>query len=200
MPQPVGTRQVRVKFDSAFPRNALAHHVTHHDVERVLRWPRWVDELTARAEVPPTENVTAWVATPPMPDRRDPSVLLVVTRQRRNDLRVHDAWRLYLSDMNLGRTRSACDVLSAFLDRYGLDVQLGTESRRLFLPCRVPMGPVGNASVRIAGADPRAGVHALEVVRLVPERLEIEVGIAFAVNEPAMRADLARHARPGSRH
>jgi hypothetical protein len=198
-PEPVSApaRRVRIKFDGAFPRHALTHHVSRHDVERVLRWPRWVAELTEGAEIRPSESIIAWVATPPMPNPRDPSVLLVVTRDRKNDRRVHDAWRLYLSDLNLGRARSARDVLAAFLDRYGLDVQLGIESRRLFLPCRLPMGPTGNASMRIAGAESCGGVHPLEVFRLVPERAEIEVGIAFAVNESALRADLARHVRPG---
>jgi hypothetical protein len=198
MSQLVGTpppeRQVRVKFDSAFQSDALAHHITRRDVERVLRWPRWVDELTAGAHTPPAEIVTAWVARPPVADPRDPSLLLVVTRDRRNDRRVHDAWRLYFSDIDLGRARSGFDVLEAFLERYGFAVQLGAESRRLFLPSRVPMGPAGNAAVRIDGAEPRAGVRPLEVFRLVPERVEIEVAIAFAVNEAALRTDLERHA------
>lgn len=187
-------RQIRVKFDSAFSSDAAAHHVTRRDVERVLRWPRWVDELTAGTDTPSAEVVTAWVGRPPMPDPRDPSLLLVVTRDRRSDRRVFDAWRLYFSDIDLSRARSACDVLAAFLDCYGFMLQLGAESRRLFLPGRIPMGPGGNASVRIDGAEPGAGVRPLEVFRLVPERVEIEIGIAFAVNEAVLRADLVRHA------
>lgn len=187
-------RQIRVKFDSGFQSDAVAHHVTRRDVERVLRWPRWIDELTAGTETSLAEVVTAWVGRPPMPDPRDPSLLLVVTRDRRSDRRVFDAWRLYFSDIDLSRARSGSDVLAAFLDCYGFMLQLGAESRRLFFPGRIPMGPGGNASVRIDGAEPGAGVRPLEVTRLVPERFEIEVGIAFAVNEAVLRADLARHA------
>ncbi len=195
MSQPIGApeRQVRIKFDSAFDRHAIAHHLTRRDVERVLRWPRWVDELTAGAEVPPAEIVTVWVSVPPVIVPHDPSALLVVTRERRGDRRVHDAWRVYLSDVDVTRARSGLDVLTAFLERYGVDVQLGTESRRLFLPCRVPMGPVGNAAVRVGGAAPQAGVRTLEVFRLIPERVEIEIGAAFGVCETMLSADLGRH-------
>ena len=189
-------RQVHLKFDSAFQNGAPSHHVSRRDVERVLRWPRWADELTLGADLVPSETVTAWVASPPMAVQRDPSVLLVVTRQRRAERRVHDAWRLYLSDIDLRQARSGSEVLSAFLDRYGLDVQLGTESRRLFLPRHVPMGADGNASARIAGADSTDGARVLEVFRLNPERLEIDVGVAFAVDEPFFRADVARHEPP----
>jgi hypothetical protein len=189
-------RQFYLKFDAGFETDGPAHHVSRRDVERALRWPRWVDELTAGADLAPSETVTAWVASPPMIARRDPSVLLVVTRQRRTERRVHDAWRLYLSDIDLRQARSGGDVLSAFLDRYGLDVQLGAESQRLFLPRRVSMGAEGNASVRIGGSEPAEGARVLEVFRLNPERVEIEVGVAFAVNEHSFRADVARHEPP----
>lgn len=195
---PVGeSRQFHLKFDLAFETDASSHHVSRRDVERALRWPRWVDDLTAGADLIPAETVTAWVATPPMPVQRDPSVLLVVTRQRRADRRVHDAWRLYLSDLDLRQARSGADVLSAFLDRYGIDIQLGTESRRLFLPRRVPMGSAGNASVRIGASEGTERARVLEVLRLNPERLEIDVGVAFAVDEHSFRSDVARHEPPG---
>lgn len=193
----IGTpgRPVRLKFDLAFQSDARAHHVTRQDVERVLRWPKWVNELTAGANLMASQSVRAWVASPATSETHEPSLVLVVTRDTREERRVHDAWRLYLSDVELSGARSAYDVLKAFLERYGLDVQLGTQSRRFFPPCRIPIGPAGNTSLHIQGAEPGFGVRTLEVFRFVPERAEIEVGVAFAIDERRLRADLARRRR-----
>lgn len=193
----IGTpgRPIRLKFDLAFPSDARAHHVTRQDVERVIRWPTWVDELTAGADVRPSESVRVWVASSPIPRPPDPSTVLVVTRDSRSERRVHDAWRLYSSDVELSGARCGYDVLTAFLDRYGVDVQLGDQSRRLFRRCRIQMGPVANAAVRVDDAEVGFGVRALEVFRLIPERTEIDVDVAFAVDERRLRADLARHNR-----
>ena len=35
----------RIRFDRSFDGLAKSHHVTHQDVERVLRWPRLIDGL-----------------------------------------------------------------------------------------------------------------------------------------------------------
>jgi hypothetical protein len=190
------SRALRVKFDRAFTCEAPAHHVNRRDVERVLRSPRWADELTAGVQDTPFDTVTVWVAGPPTSVRGDSSSLLVVTRDRRGDRWVHDAWRLYHCDVDLRCARSARDVLIAFLDRYGLEVQIGDASGRLFLPCRLPMAAVANASARVIGALSRPETRRLEILRLIPERAEIEVGVAFAVDERSLRADVARHARP----
>jgi hypothetical protein len=190
---------LRVKFDRAFPSDAPSHHINRRDVERTLRWPRWVDELTQGAELALSDAVTVWVATPPTSVRDDPSSLLVVTRDRRSDRWVHGAWRLYHSDVDLRHARSGFDVLTAFLDRYGLEVQIGDSSRRLFLPCRLPMAAAANASARVIGVLSRPETRRLEILRLIPERAEIEVGVAFAVDERSLRADVARHLRSALR-
>jgi hypothetical protein len=187
---------LRVKFDHAFYRHAPAHHVTRRDIERVLRSPRWVDDLTSQAQDgPPSERVAVWVAAPPTWSPYDPSTLLVVTRDRRGDRWIYDAWRIYHADVDLRAARSAVDVFSAFLARYGLEVQLGNESRRLFLPGRIPMAATSNATPRVIGELSRPETRRLEIVRLVPERAEIEVTVAFAVDERSLREGVARHAR-----
>ncbi len=106
---------------------------------------------------------------------------------------MHDAWRVYHSDVDLGRVRSARDVLVAFLDRYGLDLRLGLEGRRLFTGGEVPMGSTANTRAQVVHAPEGAVVRTLEMLRLVPERASIEVTIAFAINETVLRRDLARH-------
>jgi hypothetical protein len=184
---------IRVKFDGGFQSDCRAHHLTRRDVERALRWPRWVDELTAAEGSTCSETVSVWVANPPMSSSRDPSSVLVVTRDQRGARWIHDAWRLYHSDLDLRHARTGCDVFATFLARYGLEVRIGDASRRLFLPCRLPMGRSANASPQVLGALARPETRGLQILRLVPERAEIEVAIAFAVDEGAVRADLARH-------
>jgi hypothetical protein len=169
-----------------------SHHLTHHDVERVLRWPRWSDDLTVQADEQVAERIAVWLANPPMASP-DPSAILVVTRERRNARRVQDAWRIYRGDIDLSRVRSAREAFLTFLDRYGLDLQIGNASRRFFTSCQVPIGRSGNAAAQLPDAAADVDVRTFQLLKLVPETGVIQVSIAYAINETAVRSDLVSH-------
>jgi len=185
-------RQGRIRFDTSFSGDVRSHHLTHHDVERVLRWPRCSDDLTGQGDEQAAERITVSLANPPM-ETPDPSSILVITREKRNARHVQDAWRIYRGDLDLSRVRSAREAFLAFLNRYGLDLQIGNASRRLFTSCQVPMGPSGNAAAQIPDAAADFDVRTFQLLDLVPESAVIEVRIAYAVNETAVRSDLVRH-------
>jgi len=191
-------RQGRIRFDTSFSGDVRIHHLTHHDVERVLRWPRCSDDLTGQGDEQAAERITVSLANPPM-ETPDPSSILVITREKRNARHVQDAWRIYRGDLDLSRVRSAREAFLAFLNRYGLDLQIGNASRRLFTSCQVPMGPSGNAAVRLQDAAADFDVRTFQLLELVPESAVIEVRIAYAVNETAVRSDLVRHELRGGR-
>ncbi len=186
-------RQGRIRFDTSFSGDVRSHHLTHNDVERVLRWPRCTDDLTGRGdEQQPAERVAVWLANPPM-DTPDPSSILVVTRERRNARHVQDAWRIYRGDLDLSRIRSAREAFLTFLGRYGIDLQIGNASRRLFTSCQVPMGPSGNAAAQLPDESADVDARTFQLLKLIPETAVIDVSIAYAVNETAVRSDLVRH-------
>jgi hypothetical protein len=191
-------RQGRIRFDTSFSGDVRSHHLTHHDVERVLRWPRCSDDLTGRGDEQAAERIAVSLANPPM-DTPDPSSILVITREKRNARHVQDAWRIYRGDLDLSRVRSAREAFLAFLNRYGLDLQIGNASRRLFTSCQVPMGESGNAAARLPDAAADFDVRTFQLLELVPESAVIDVSIAYAVNETAVRADLVRHEIRGGR-
>jgi hypothetical protein len=191
-------RQGRIRFDTSFSGDVRSHHLTHHDVERVLRWPRCSDDLTGQGDEQAAERITVSLANPPM-ETPDPSSILVITREKRNARHVQDAWRIYRGDLDLSRVRSAREAFLAFLNRYGLDLQIGNASRRLFTSCQVPMGPSGNAAVQLPDAAADVDVRTFQLLELVPESAVIEVRIAYAVNETAVRSDLVRHELRGGR-
>jgi hypothetical protein len=191
-------RQGRIRFDTSFSGDVRSHHLTHHDVERVLRWPRCSDDLTGQGDEQAAERIMVSLANPPM-ETPDPSSILVITREKRNARHVQDAWRIYRGDLDLSRVRSAREAFLAFLNRYGLDLQIGNASRRLFTSCQVPTGPSGNADVQLPDAAADFDVRTLQLLELVPESAVIEVRIAYAVNETAVRSDLVRHEVRGGR-
>jgi hypothetical protein len=191
-------RQGSIRFDTSFSGDVRSHHLTHHDVERVLRWPRCSDDLTGQGDEQAAERITVSLANPPM-ETPDPSSILVITREKRNARHVQDAWRIYRGDLDLSRVRSAREAFLAFLNRYGLDLQIGNASRRLFTSCQVPMGPSGNAAVQLPDAAADFDVRTFQLLELVPESAVIEVRIAYAVNETAVRSDLVRHELRGGR-
>jgi hypothetical protein len=195
-------RQGRIRFHTTFSGDVRSHHLTHHDVERVLRWPRLSDDLTARGDEQAAERVAVWLANPPMATA-DPSSVLVVTRERHNARHVQDAWRIYRGDLDLSRVRSAREAFLTFLGRYGLDLQIGNASRRLFTSCQVPMGPSGNAAPQLPSEAADVDVRTFQLLEVVPETAVIQVTIAYAVNETAVRSELGRHeprdGRPSAR-
>jgi hypothetical protein len=191
-------RQGSIRFDTSFSGDVRSHHLTHHDVERVLRWPRCSDDLTGQGDEQAAERITVSLANPPM-ETPDPSSILVITREKRNARHVQDAWRIYRGDLDLSRVRSAREAFLAFLNRYGLDLQIGNASRRLFTSCQVPMGPSGNAAVQLPDAAADFDVRTFQLLELVPESAVIDVRIAYAVNETAVRSDLVRHELRGGR-
>jgi hypothetical protein len=201
MLQGTGTpeRQGRIRFERGFNGDARSqyHHLKHHDVERALRWPRSMDELTSAATR--SQCVAVWVASPPMV-KPAPSSILVITREHRNARHVQDAWRIYHGDVDLSRVRSAGEAFEAFLGRYGLELQIGLERRRLFRDCQIPMGPCGNTSAKLPAAAADIEVRRLQILKLIPETAVVEVSVAYAINETAVRLDLRRHENcsPGS--
>ena len=187
-------RGERVVFPGEFYHDAKSHRITRRAVERAFRTPKWTDAIVPeRAQPAASDGMTAWVADSATASPDDPFSILVMTRDRHGERSVHEAWRVYHRDVDLSRARSAHDVFVAFLDRYGLDVQIAGVTRRLFTACRLPMGPSGNAAMRVLGGVDQRKVHAVEIMRLAPERSEIDVTIAFAIDEKALRDDLARH-------
>ena len=185
----------RVVFPGAFYHEAKSHRITRRVVERAFRTPKWIDAIVPERPQPAaSEGMTAWVADSATASRDDPFSILVMTRDRNGERSVHEAWRVYHSDVDLSHARSAHDVFVAFLDRYGLDVQIAGVTRRLFTACRLPMAASGNAGMKVLSDVERRAVHAVEILRLIPERSEIDVTIAFAIDEKALRRDLARHA------
>jgi hypothetical protein len=191
-------RQGRIRFDTNFSGDVRSHHLTHHDIERVLRWPRCSDDLTGRGDEQAAERIVVSLANPPM-ETPDPSSILVITREKRNARHVQDAWRIYRGDLDLSRVRSAREAFLAFLNRYGLDLQIGNASRRLFTSCQVAMGESGNAAAQLPDAAADFDVRTFQLLELVPESAVIEVRIAYAVNETAVRSDLVRHELRGGR-
>ncbi len=185
----------RVKFDHAFHDEARTRHLARHHVERVLRWPRLVDDLAGVGGINSADRLTVWLANPPLSNAEDPSSILVLTRDRRGTREVQDAWRVYHSDVPISRVRSAREALFAFLNRYGIELQIGSESRRLFTASRVPMGPSGNAEARLPDAVSNIDVRLVQILELFPENASIDVSLAYAVNATSVRADLARHTR-----
>ncbi len=168
--------------------------MARHNVERALRWPRLADDLSG-IDGDSRERVTVWLASPPIGNAENPSSILVVTCDRRGFRHVQDAWRVYHSDVSLSRVRSAREALHAFLDRYGVELQIGSATRRLFTGCRIAMGPAGNSDAGLPAAAASADVRLVQILELIPESAQIEVSIGYAVNESAVRADLARHTR-----
>lgn len=191
-------RQGRIRFDTSFSGDVRSHHLTHPDIERVLRWPRCSDDLTGRGDEQAAERIVVSLANPPM-ETPDPSSILVITREKRNARHVQDAWRIYRGDLDLSRVRSAREAFLAFLNRYGLDLQIGNASRRLFTSCQVAMGESGNAAAQLPDAAADFDVRTFQLLELVPESAVIEVRIAYAVNETAVRSDLVRHELRGGR-
>jgi hypothetical protein len=145
-------------------------------------------------DFPPEVAVTAWVADPRIAVAADPFSLLVLTREQQGHTGVHDAWRVYHSDVNIANAKSALDVLVFFLQRYGMDVQIAGTTSKLFMYSRMPLAP-GTSAVQVLGAKDGMRISSSQLMKIDTSTNPpvAEVAVVFAVNEGAIEDDLALH-------
>ena len=100
---------------------------------------------------------------------------------------------IFHSDVDLSRAKTPLDVLKAFIDKYGVEVQVGEKTGKFFWHEKVPLAP--NQITNFFGfpaPDPMIDMSAcVEPGGIIDGVLQIVY--AFGVNHTSYDADLLKH-------
>jgi hypothetical protein len=148
---------------------------------------------------------------------RDAFTLLVVARRDGYLLRVRDALRIYHSDVDIKGAHEPFAVLRAFLNRYGVPIQIGPRAGLLLLDEVFPFAGTKKELDNMATLDGKPwrsrfvewdgnstyvsntdipGFRGVALVRVEPHLSVAEIVIAYAFDDRKYDEDLRRHGVP----
>jgi hypothetical protein len=83
--------------------------------------------------------------------------MLVAGQRQRNSLKldIHQAWRVYPSEVDLANTTSLVDVLHRFSDKFGAEMTLGDQRGHFILAAALPKGKPLSASWALLEGEPK---------------------------------------------
>jgi hypothetical protein len=179
-----------VRFVPKF-RTAEAHGIRRNHVLEAIRNADDVEHLNL---LDGEELLSLFLRTHKDFPSRDPFVLLVLADRVGARLEVFDAFRAYLSDIDLSAAQRPSDILRLIVEKYGLNITIGHITSKLIL----------NQTVTIEGRlDPKtfAKVHAHEGSSVLAAAVwrkrallnSYGIGLAFALDQTKYAADLRKH-------
>lgn len=190
-------------------RNTLAPRgIRPNHIEDALHNPDEVQHLNSEPH-----NILVSLFLKRVGSGRDAFTLFVMAQRVGYTLGVRDALRIYHADVDIRGAREPVMVLRAFLNTYGLPIQIGPRSSSLLLNEVFPF--VGtkkefDSMITVAGT-PRFdqdghlihfstdGFGWLYVARRHPHLSVVEIAIAYAYNQRKYFDDLRRHGVPAPR-
>ncbi|MGI9066519.1 MAG: hypothetical protein ACR2HX_08950 [Pyrinomonadaceae bacterium] len=184
----------QIEFTPQFVEGYERRGVNRTDVERTLQAPDRVDHIVPTGlGMHPDKATSLYVKL--FHNKSTPSntfSLLVACERVGYVQRVGHAWRIFHSDVDLSATKTAIDVLRAFLDKYGITITVGEKTDHFFWYERVPIK--SNAKTDILKFDRPENVD-MEVTfqRGLIIDGTLEIVYAFAINNTAYEADLLKH-------
>jgi len=81
--------------------------------------------------------------------------MLVAGQRKGLSLAVHQAWRVYPSEVNLEGTSSLVDMLQRFSDSFGAEIQIGNQRGHFILAAALPQNQPISASWRLMQGEPQ---------------------------------------------
>jgi hypothetical protein len=185
----------RIEFSPEFKDEHERKGVDRRDVELTLRKPDAVEHFHPSGYgIQDSKATSIYAKRFPNNSRPLNAFTLLVFCQRNGDIqRVGPAWMVFHSDVDLSSAETPSAVLKAFLERYGVDSQVGEQVARLFWYQRIPI--VSEKPTNIIKVPHFQQGDDIAILFQQGLRLNdsIEVVYAFAVNNKAYDADLVAH-------
>jgi hypothetical protein len=130
----------KLEFADSFQQLDEPRGIQRSQVENCLRNPDGVEHLSP-ADLDETEdNASVYIKTFNNRVRPENSYTLLVFCKRVGYLqKIHHAWHVFHSDLDLSNARSALDILKIFIDRYGIALTISEEHNKLFFYTRIPL-------------------------------------------------------------
>lgn len=189
----------KLEFESTFETDAALLGIGHWEVRSALRRPDDVKHLNPEEfGVEDLDKAfSLYMKERIRRDKSDCHLLLILTDRKGDVQHVLDAWRVYYSDVDLTRASTPLDILRAFVNVYGLNMSIGSETGVFFLFKKIRILPDQDVndtnwmSCNPPDKDTKIATSALFSVDET-ERI-INTAFAFTINETKYISDLKKH-------
>jgi hypothetical protein len=197
----------KIEFTDTFRNLSETRGIEKRDVEQALRAPDFVQHLRPELLGIATAKLTS-LYLKEFKNSQHPSntySLLVFCHRSGYVQKVGEAWRIFPSDVDTSTAKSPLDVLKAFVNKYGLEIEVGDRKGLFFWHEHVARSQGSNSEtnlIRFNKIDPTIDMSTtFEVGKL--DSTGIEIFYAFSINHTAYDADLAKHGfriKPSKHH
>jgi hypothetical protein len=123
----------------------------------------------------------------------DNHFLLVLTIRRGYEQIVHWAFRIYPSDVDLSEIRSPLDMLKAFTNKYGLNIQIGTQTGKFIHLAIVENSKIALQTELLRVLEATVSEGGLYWMTRETNVGTTEIAIAFAIDISMYELDLKKH-------
>jgi hypothetical protein len=186
----------KFEFTDTFRDVSERRGIEKRDVEQALRAPDFVQHLRPELLGIASGKLTS-LYLKEFRNSQHPSntySLLVFCHRSGYIQKVGEAWRIFPADVDTSTAKSPLDVLKAFVNKYGLEFQLGDRKGLFFWHEHIarPQGSSQANLVTFSRLDPTINMSTtFEVGKL--DSTGIEILYAFSINHSAYDADLVKH-------
>jgi len=185
----------KIEFADTFRDLSEKRGIERRDVEQLLQAPDFVQHLRPEFLGIATAKLTS-LYLKEFKNSQQPSntySLLVFCHRVGYVQRVGEAWRIFPSDVDLTTAKSPLDVLKAFVNKYGIEIQVGNKKGLFFWHEHITLGPDKEYNVvQFNRPDPNTDMSTTFEVGKVTDNM-LEVLYAFGINHTAYDADLIKH-------
>jgi hypothetical protein len=183
-----------VKFAQPFTHSAT-FGVRRSHVEQALSNPDAIEHLFPEkkglVEVAPLSLIAKRID---VGKNKDSFFLLVVARRQGFVLTVQMAWRVYPEDVAVRAGTTPLEMLRAFVEKYGLVQRIAGKEAKFFDYMAIPWGESDKHELTIEVLRPdNRPIHQLQMIRPLPQKQMVEIGLCLAIDDDKYRADLAQH-------
>lgn len=184
----------KVKFGDMGKDSSSESGLTTNSVRVAIYHADEIQHLHYSEPERPGKDLSLFLKHHLSPDR-DSYTLLVIGRREGNVIHVENAWRVYHLEVELSSAHTPLDFLRAFIDVYGLEIQVGDRSGKFITEVFVPQHLLSTRTNFIQGMEKSKDFSAFAFMKPVQGliRKGAEVGMAFAIDMSKYKTDLRRH-------
>jgi hypothetical protein len=118
---------------------------------------------------------------------------LVTTHRVGATLQVLHLWRVYPSDVNIQEAKKPLDVLAAFCETYGLDIQFGQKTAKFFAQERWPKSQGPTTAIQWTVLQSYIQHITTISMRQLANKNFVHVGLVYAIGIASYKAAIKKH-------
>lgn len=129
--------------------------------------------------------------------QQDVFSLLVIAERKGATLLITNAWRVYQSDIGVDfyKVKSPLEVLRAFIDKYGLEFEVGSQKTKFILYQKIdlPSADAEHDILKFEGQYQNREIATAFMIRISKDPPYVEIALAYIIDLSLYKNDLQGH-------